>query len=117
MISAESPVVNTPAFVTSNVPSTVLPDPLNVNAAPVKSKLEAKSNVPLNNVVPVPATCVKLSASTVLLNVTSAAFVTVMSPVPKSPNAPLITTSPAAPASNRTDSLSALPKVELNVMS
>ena len=116
-MSELSPVVNVPVFVTVIAPPTVLPAPLSVRSVPVKAKSPVNVNTSANVVVPLPATCVNRSASTVLLNVTSAALVTVMSPLPKSPTAPVTVTSPPAPATNLTDSSSALFNVALNVMS
>lgn len=72
---------------------------------------------PENVVDPVPADWVNSFAVTVLENTVLAAFVIVISPVPRSPTAPVTVISPDAPALNRTDSSSALFNVELNVMS
>ena len=57
-----------------------MPVPLIVRLLPVKSKASAKVMVPAKVVVPVPATCVKLLALTVLLKPTLPAFVTVILP-------------------------------------
>ena len=66
---APTAVVKRPALATDIVVPTLLPTPLIVRALPVNANAPLRSNKPLNNVVPVPATCVKLVALTAPLKV------------------------------------------------
>ena len=113
--SAESPVVNVPAFVTVIVVPMLLPAPFKVSTLPVKANAPVVVTAPPIVVDVVPSDCVNEFASNVEPNTTVSESRIVKLPVPKS-TAPVNVTSPNSPASNVTSS-STPPNVPSTTMS
>ena len=107
--------VNNPAFVIVVVPATTSAL-FTVSAAPVKAKLPVYVCAPEKAVVPVPASCVKLAASTVDEKVALAAEFTVRAP--SGVTAPIVpaTVIEPAPAASVSACAALLAIVDKNVM-